>query len=77
MASIYCPDCEEDTASLGHPSHARWVGPDGVAYCSMHFIGRFGHAEKLVPIQGYVAPEAAKPAAKKKPRARRRTRTSK
>lgn len=59
----YCPDCEDDEVTLGRPSHARWVGPDGAAYCSMHFVRRFGHAEKLVPIVGYVPPTSVKPPA--------------
>jgi hypothetical protein len=29
----------------------------------MHFINRFGHGEKLVPITNYVPPSSAKPPA--------------
>jgi len=77
MASPFCPVCEEDVGSLGHPSHARWVGPDGNVYCTLHFIARFGHAEKLVPISGYEPPAEVKPPAPKqeKPK-RKRTRST-
>ena len=63
--SVYCPDCERQTIDLGRPSHARWVGPNGRAYCSMHFIQRFGHAEKLVRIENYEPPTERKPPAPK------------
>lgn len=58
--SEFCPDCEADLA-LGPPSKARWVGPDGTNYCSLHFIHRFGHAEPLVRVEGYEPPEEVKP----------------
>lgn len=60
-----CPVCVERQASLGNPSESRWIGPDGGEYCSMHFIQRFGHSEKLVRIEGYVAPTTTKPPAPK------------
>lgn len=60
-----CPICEANRADLGRPSAARWIGPDGEPYCSMHFINRFGHAEPLVKIADYVAPAAVKKAAPK------------
>jgi len=69
MATAYCWVCESRVADLGQPSHARWVGPDGKAYCSMHFTQRFGHGEKLVKIDGYEAPAKIKSPA---PRRRRR-----
>jgi hypothetical protein len=54
-----CPDCLRNP-DLGTASRARWVGPDGNGYCSMHFVQRFGHAEKLVKINGYEAPKRVK-----------------
>jgi len=69
-----CPTCIERVANLGEPSQARWVGPDGNEYCSLHFIQKFGHGEPLVKIEDYTPPEgrkapapkrAAKPKAKK------------
>jgi hypothetical protein len=63
--SVFCPDCVED-GSLGAPSHARWRGPDGVGYCSIHFIRRFGHGEKLVKLEGYEPPAKVKPPAPKR-----------
>jgi hypothetical protein len=67
--SIYCPDCEAREANLGQPSHARWVAPDGSGdYCSLHFIQRFGHGEKLVPVEGYEPPPEVKaPAPRQQP----------
>lgn len=65
MTRVNCPKCEADR-SLGNPSLARWIGPDGEVYCSMHFIQRFGHGEKLVKIPDYEAPEEIKPPAPKK-----------
>jgi hypothetical protein len=53
---------------LGSPSEARWLGPDGNGYCSMHFINAFGHAEPLVKIEGYEPPKKAKPPVPKKPK---------
>ena len=60
-----CPVCEANSADLGHPSQARWKGPDGGEYCSMHFISKFGHSEPLVRIEGYEAPTEIKPPAPK------------
>lgn len=51
-----CPVCENRTDTLGEPSKARWVGPDGENYCSLHFVQRFGHGEKLVRIEDYSPP---------------------
>jgi hypothetical protein len=68
-----CADCERKADDLGAPSSARWVGPDGGEYCSMHFVHRFGHQEKLVRIDGYEAPTQVKPPA---PRASTRGGTS-
>lgn len=63
--SRVCPTCEVHTATLGEPSYARWIGPDGGVYCSMHFIQAFGHGEKLVKLPDYEPPpEVKKPAAK-------------
>jgi hypothetical protein len=64
-----CPVCVERQASLGDPSEARWIGPDGGEYCSMHFIQRFGHAEKLIKIADYEPPTVRKAPAPKKPKA--------
>jgi hypothetical protein len=62
-----CPTCQVYAADLGEPSAARWLGPDGGIYCSMHFIQRFGHNEKLVRIEGYEPPKQRKsPAPRKK-----------
>jgi hypothetical protein len=61
-----CPVCEAHRADLGRPSEARWIGPDGGIYCSMHFINRFGHSEPLVKIEGYEPPKKAKPAARRR-----------
>lgn len=55
-----CPTCEQRQDQLGTPSRARWIGPDGGLYCSLHFIQRFGHGEKLVRIEGYEPPAEAK-----------------
>lgn len=55
-----CPVCERNQDTLGEPSQARWVGPDGDDYCSMHFIQRFGHAQRLVRVDGYQPPAAPK-----------------
>ena len=63
-----CPVCEINTADLGEPSQARWLGPDGEVYCSLHFIHRFGHGEKLVRINGYTPPAQVKAPAPKKAR---------
>jgi len=71
MSEILCPDCEVRQANLGDPSFARWIGPDGGKYCSLHFIQRFGHGEPLVRIEGYEPPEKRKaPAPKKAPAAK-------
>jgi hypothetical protein len=66
MATQYCWVCEAQVLDLGQPSHARWVGPDGKTYCSMHFIQRFGHGERLVKINGYESPKERKPPAPKR-----------
>jgi len=44
------------------------VGPNGKAYCSMHFIQRFGHAERLVRVENYEPPVERKPPAPKEPK---------
>lgn len=54
-----CPDCEVSAATLGTPSMARWLGPDGGIYCSLHFIQKFGHGEKLVKIDNFEPPASA------------------
>ena len=62
-----CGACERNTADLGRPSAARWVGPDGKEYCSLHFVARFGHSEKLVRVEDYEPPaEVKKPAKRRK-----------
>jgi hypothetical protein len=61
--SVYCHVCEKRVPDLGQPSHARWVGPDGKAYCSMHFVQKYGHGEKLVRVDGYEPPKTRKPPA--------------
>jgi len=61
MGAPYCFVCERNILRLGQPSHARWVGPNGKAYCSMHFVQRFGHDEKLVRLDGYEPPAKVKP----------------
>lgn len=61
MGLPYCYVCESQVLRLGQPSYARWVGPNGKAYCSMHFIQRFGHDERLVRLEGYEPPAKAKP----------------
>lgn len=58
--SDLCPDCVAHQDELGTPSRARWVGPNGGVYCSMHFVRRFGHAERLVRVEGYQPPTAPK-----------------
>jgi hypothetical protein len=62
-----CPTCVERQATLGDPSEARWVGPDGAEYCSLHFVQRFGHSEPLVLVEGYQAPTKRKAPAPKHP----------
>jgi hypothetical protein len=37
----------------------------------MHFLGKFGHGEKLVLLADYAPPKASKPPAPKKPRAKK------
>jgi hypothetical protein len=59
-----CGVCES-LPELGQPSVARWVGPDGNEYCSMHFVGKFGHAEPLVKVEGFEAPTQVKAPAPK------------
>ncbi|TFG36602.1 MAG: hypothetical protein E4H44_06550 [Candidatus Aminicenantes bacterium] len=53
-----CCTCEVNPI-FGSPSAARWLGPDGEKYCSMHFINRFGHSEPLVLIEDYEPPAIA------------------
>jgi hypothetical protein len=62
---VICPDCEANQDQLGEPSLARWIGPDGGEYCSMHFVRRFGHGEKLIKIEGYEPPAKTKAPAPK------------
>jgi hypothetical protein len=59
-----CSDCENDLA-LGQPSVARWKGPDGGEYCSLHFINRFGHGQRLVRLEDFEPPKQTKKAAPK------------
>jgi len=54
------------TPVFGDPSAARWIGPDGEKYCSMHFINRFGHDEPLVKIEDFEAPVKKKAPPKEK-----------
>ena len=61
-----CAVCDVQQADLGVPSEARWKGPDGGEYCSMHFVQRFGHSERLVKIEDYEPPKTVKPPAPKK-----------
>lgn len=63
-----CPVCEANQADLGRPSNARWKGPDGGEYCSMHFISKFGHSQPLVRIEDYEAPTEIKSPAPKEAR---------
>lgn len=70
--STFCFDCLARQATLGNPSYARWLGPDGGEYCSMHYINRFGHGEPLIRIEGFKAPARRKPPA---PRRERKPRT--
>ena len=72
-----CPTCVERQANLGDPSEARWVGPDGSGdYCSIHFIQRFGHGEKLIRVEDFTPPEVRKaPAVKKAPAAKAKEQT--
>jgi len=64
-----CPDCMDD-ASLGAPSYARWLAPNREdSYCSLHFIRRYGHAERLVPVEGYEPPAERKPPAPRQAKA--------
>ena len=54
--------CEADTPIAKIvPCHAqgRWVGPDGRVRCSLHHIAEYGHAERLVRVEGYEPPEGA------------------
>ena len=77
MGAPYCHVCEGQILKLGQPSYARWVGPNGRAYCSMHFIQRFGHDERLVRLDGYEPPRQVKPpqARAEKPRSAPRGKT--
>jgi len=70
-----CPTCVARQASLGDPSEARWIGPDGQEYCSMHFIQAFGHGETLVRVEGYEPPVKRKAPAPKKPAAVKKEQT--
>jgi hypothetical protein len=71
-----CPDCVADIL-LGTPSRARWRAPYGdEAYCSMHFIRRFGHGEPLRRIDGYEPPPVLKSAAVPRPSARQKAATA-
>jgi hypothetical protein len=65
VSITYCETCE-GRLDLGEPSVARWAGPDGKKYCSMHFVNRFGHGEPLVLIEDYKPPTKRKKAAPKK-----------
>lgn len=58
-----CGVCEANQGDLGRPSNARWRGPDGGEYCSMHFVSKFGHSERLVKIEDYEPPAEPKPPA--------------
>jgi hypothetical protein len=60
-----CPVCVQNQGDLGAPSEARWQGPDGGEYCSMHFVARFGHGERLVKLPAYEPPTRRKPPAPK------------
>ena len=55
--------CQSDApltlATGGCKAQARWVGPDGKVRCSMHQIQEFGHAERLVKVEGYEPPAGA------------------
>ena len=66
--SLYCPDCVAEELALGAPSRSRWLGPDGTAYCSMHFVRRFGHGQRMIRIDGYVPPSSRKPPAPRRSR---------
>lgn len=60
-----CGVCVANAADLGQPSQARWKGPDGEEYCSLHFVRRFGHSERLVKIEDYEPPTEVKAPAPK------------
>ena len=71
-----CPDCVADQVRLGTPSRARWLAPYGdEAYCSMHFVARFGHGEPLRRIEGYEPPPVLKAPAPLRPSARQKRAT--
>ena len=71
-----CPDCVADQIRLGNPSRARWLAPYGdEAYCSMHFINRFGHSEPLRRIEGYEPPPVLKSALPPRPSERQKKAT--
>ena len=54
---IACPVCDRESAPIsGDPRPARWIGPDGELYCSMHFINASGTASALVKIEDYEPP---------------------
>lgn len=54
--------CEADSHLLDEPcpSYARWIGPDRKLYCSMHFVHRFGHRERLQRVEDYEPPKRPK-----------------
>jgi hypothetical protein len=56
--------CEAASAMLDGPclSYARWIGPDGKLYCSMHFTHAFGHHERLQRVEDYEPPKRPKEA---------------
>jgi hypothetical protein len=62
-----CQTCIERQANLGDPSEARWIGPDGNEYCSLHLIQAFGHGEPLIRVEDYTPPVTRKAPAPKKP----------
>jgi hypothetical protein len=64
-----CPACVQQVGDLGAPSVARWLGPDGEEYCSMHFVQKFGHAEKLVKVGNFQPPVKTKPPAPRRAKA--------
>jgi hypothetical protein len=67
MTPTPCDACAKEPV-FGSPSAARWRGPDGGAYCSMHLVSKFGHAEPLVKLGDYEAPKSSLPPAPKKPK---------
>jgi hypothetical protein len=45
----------------GCKAQGRWVGEDGKIRCSLHQIQEFGHAARLVRVEGYESPPGAPP----------------